>query len=317
LLRDNAKYRGEPFDPFVLSTTDVWAWLIENRRKSVGSQGYGLRRLRFDPARIVIVVDDGADKPVKRLEYKFHGNRQHQVIVIAQADLDKLPGIPRYAYHLLSELPAPPPQPRCASNRPKVRMFRVGNYYSGGSTLGEHSRTEIEQIDDPVVCVADNFVSPTLARIWSSGLLTRNDFVVVNKGDAKKLKNFRRVEDLFQERLDAALADTPHLAEYLALSRDGSFNELFNFIGHYRSQLNLTPAQMRRPFGKIVSIYDTYMTGSKASKLAQYVEPRMPARLKPAKLVEQFQEQQWQAQHIISKVTYKDNRTIQLLKELL
>lgn len=305
-LRENARYKGEKLDPWVRTSEPVMRWVIETRRKGIGAQAYSRAALHFDPAKTDLIVNDGCDKPVARLIHNF-GNRYRDkiILVVLKDELHHLGEIPRQYYKLLSELEAPPPVKR--ERRETIRWYQPNRYYSGDSLLRSSYRDAIEGVvpENLILVESDSFNIGYLASIWGSGLIQRNEIAIVNKSDLRKIKGLRRIEDVFPERLKAALAETQGLPEYLALSRERCLSSIFQLLNTHRDALGqLTKAQQSRPFGKIVDLYDTYMANQPSTKLARWVEPKLPPRVNPQRLVDAIEPK---AKTLLNMLSYRSS----------
>ena len=228
--------------------------------------------------------------------------------------------------------------------RPRIRMFRFnGKSDYHGNTITNltpawakscnGTSTEIEYKDQPatgIMVVMNNFELPAdLAKKMETGVVGWDELYFINKADEGKVKDsFENFDDVFPKRLAAALAQYPELPQRIAMwpaltvevvksSRYGyESTKLDSWLKLVDSGLiKLDPAQERRPFGRLVSLWQQYVKplDDKQRALQGFVKPAFPPRVNPAKLVAAFKTQQEDAFILLQKLDLKDAKHLALI----
>lgn len=204
-----------------------------------------------------------------------------------------------------STLPEPAKAAARAKNaRPRVRMFTYDggdDAYTGRPILNltpsrskEKRVSEIAYADQPakgIMVGMSSFDLPgDLHTKMGAGVVRWDELVFVNQVDEGKLKDtFRTFEDVFAERLKAALAVYPELPQRLALANDTDlrkFETYFQRIESDRRYNDLPSAAKARPFGKLYGIWREYVRplDGPQRKLMAFVKAALPKGVDPKAL---------------------------------
>lgn len=321
-LGQNAKYRGNPLDPY-LEMGNVRAWEIEPRRsrRSATSlstakwEDYTEHSVRFAPTNTdLIIVDDlpltPKSKTGPKIRQYVHTNctREGSIYVVRLDEgytlaelLDELGNPP---YIETSTMPEPVPATRTAAVRPHVRLFtysgkrdNIRNEYFTNLNPGQWASSykgvaEIAYADQPatgiLVQMTNYSFDQQVTRWVDSGLIAWNELHFANTADIPKLTAWRTVEEVFAERLEAKLAAFPGLAERISIYQHPALQTHFRYLKNAKIHTLLNNRQKRTKFGKICGLYETYvepMTQDEL-KLSHLVTPTLPVGVNPDKLVE-------------------------------
>lgn len=268
-----------------------------------------------------VIVDDLPDSPkskfgIKMQEYLATAPRAKAIMVLRTHDrqgYDQLLrdlGGPDVIYS--SSFPEPAPRAKAASKamtvRPRVRMFTFDGtrtqQWSGEPwktiqpARGKESK-EIAYAMQPssgIMVVTDSFQLPDgFYDKMATKLIRYDDLHFVNKGDWDLLKDmpgWRQFDDVFKERLADALAQNPRLAEMKAVAEDELLSPAFARVRmsgyvHSGAYDQLTPAQLRKPFGKLVTLYLEYAQPYQGLQaLGKFVNSKMPKGINAKALLE-------------------------------
>lgn len=333
LLASNARYRGEKLERYIEydrkpAGYEDRVWMIETlvgkRRRTVGSSKWEtpFSAKGITPGRIgTVIIDDLPVKPKSKTlqrirEYvEDHKDPKNTLVYrVPNGDVTRaLAALHNPSdYVLTSSMPEPITVRKASKNktRPRVRMFEFdGVQRTGFSSVNPNPRIALSDYDTNVTEVPyavqpssgilvtlESFRLPDADRFYknmASGLIGYDEIVFCNRGDAAKIKD--SFVDFFVEhdkRLKRALAAYPDLPARIALSGNSDLKDLFllrTFVPDV-----LTPAQAKRPFGRIVKLYDKYVRSldNVQRRLAPFIEAKLPAGVNPRKLVADFKEQQ-------------------------
>jgi hypothetical protein len=231
----------------------------------------------------------------------------------AAGELTKLIGALRGCddYVLTSTLPEPVAVSKATGLvRPRVRMFT----YDGGSdaytgrkinnlspALSKKDRVkEIKYADQPatgILVTMTSFDLPhDLHKKMDTGLVAWKDLSFVNAIDAPKLKaTFRNFDEVWQERFDAKIKQWPNLGESLAVYQDGILSAEFIrwrkvLAGHPKGRAVIPPAARKRPFGKIITLFEEHILPltDEQKRMAPFVKMALPKGLDLGKLRAEF-----------------------------
>lgn len=275
-----------------------------------------------------VIIDDVNDyKAVRKIkQFIDEAPNEGSIIVlrphadgITPADLvGALGNPPADQVLLVSELPdLPKAVRRDRGDRPRVRMFTFdgsesfGRYGYRKPTRLNPDQSNVREIPYPdqptdgVYVVLTNFELPAgFYRMMEVGLISYAELNFLNTGDAAKLDKRDWVEFHveFESRKREALTAYPELPQRLAVESSIELREMFSFIRSSCHGLALTPTQQRSPFGRILNLYQNYVAPltNEQRKLAFFVTSKLPARVKPAELLEQFQTKQWRADYLLN-----------------
>lgn len=319
--------------------------------KPAGTAKWELPERSFRPVDIgVLLIDDLPQQPkfkaIKKIK-EYAGVESGKILVVRPNEalnltveqiLEAFGNPPAETVVLTSELPEPIMERRPSRgkmDRPKVRMFtfdgsnqrhpRYG-YAESPSNLnpGQYGRPgvyEIPYADQPsggILVVMDKFDLPAgLVMSMAYGLLEWHELCFVNAGDAKKLAkaNWTAWDVEFEKRKKRALAAYPELPQRLALYRADELEDLFSF---FRANPGLPELKPRSPLGRIRKLYDQYIAPLTVEqhKLAPLVDAKLPPRVKPAELREQFDAKQWKASRLLKLLrSVLDEADMKLLME--
>jgi Histidine kinase-, DNA gyrase B-, and HSP90-like ATPase len=318
LLLANAKFQGKKLETgFRLSDAEVpdaRAWLIQSKSGRRGSLcptpkwGPPSDIFTVTPGQVeCVIIDDlpfgPKSKAVLKIKNFVNSQPQAKAILVfrgrdgnkhdVKALINMLRGPTNIVY--TSTLPEPVAAPKAAKNvRPRVRMFshngKVDAYTQTyiRNLSPAHSKQnaikEIAYVDQPangIMVVMNSFDLPSdfYTKMFAE-LVRYDELVFVNSVDVPKLKTgFDDFEEVFQKRLDKALVACPELPTRLAIYNHAELSEWFHLWGHILvGKIKLTPAQRKRPFGKIVELYDTYIKPLSPDqlRLAPFVTAEMP-----------------------------------------
>jgi hypothetical protein len=315
-------FRVEPSDFTLLglSAADVRGWRIQparSRRSSncpspkweamvelYGITPYNIESIIIDD----LPQDDPKSKSVRRIkEFVNNQSQAKETIVVRGGDATALLALMRNPddYVLTSSLPEPAKAaPRAKSVRPRVRMFT----FNGGSDKFTHRSItnltpavskvdavkEIAYADQPssgIMVVMNAFDLPQdMWKQMQTGLVRYDELVFVNVADAAKIKaTFKNYEDVFAERLAAALAKYPELPQRLAVSADSVISaycrdfEKFDRDGTFDK---LTKKAQQHPFGRLFKAWRTYVKplSYDERRLGAFVTAQLPKGLDPKAL---------------------------------
>lgn len=300
-----------------------------------------------------VIVDDlplsPKSKTIRKIKIHIEDNtkqEKHTLVLRARPDntdkkaiedmLNNIGGPKNVIY--TSDLPEPPVESTAtvkvagsAYVRPRIRMFqttgstdyhgnRITNLNPSWAKTYSGAVKEIEYADQPttgIMVVMNNFDMPNgLRKLMDVGLIKWNELFFVNKADENKVKDhFEDYEKVHAQRLKAALATYPALAQRLAVHQS-SLNDYTKFIKLVVDQkISLTVAQQARPFGKMVALWQDYIAplDDLQLRLAPYVKPALPPRINPDKVVEAFKEQQGDAIILLEELRLTEPKHLALI----
>ncbi|MET0375927.1 MAG: hypothetical protein ABW128_16935 [Rhizorhabdus sp.] len=341
LLGANARYKGAPLttELSVRPLDRPTAWWIHSRhtrgaRKSLMTMKWEpLSQLStLQPGNIEnVIIDDLPQSPKSKTSRKIREfletfDLNKPTLVLRAEDDNTLPAKIRMLlielgnpsnYTLTSSLPEPAKIERVKTERPRVRMWT----YNGGTDRNTRSQpdnltpswskkeivTEIEYKNQPTTGILVTMRSFDLPgrfyEMMRTKLIDFDELHFVNEGDAAKLKDtWQSFDAVFQERLDAALKQHSRLPESLALSSNQDLRELFSRAAVVSSQISLTPSQLKRPFGRILTLWRECIKPITPAQrlLAPFVTAVLPAGIHPEKLAAAFYNEQDEADILFS-----------------
>lgn len=298
-LMNNAFYKGEKIDPYVLVKSSCTAWEIDHklgRRASVSLTNpkwdQNVHGMRLAPSQIeMIIIDDLPISPKSKTIAKVRAyvlekcTREKTTYVIRHNDgittEDFIKELGNPPYILTSSLPEPEKQTRERRERPHVRLFTFdgrehphSTYYGTRHNISiTHLNpgmgkgvTEVPYKDQPntgILVEMKAFAIPEgLRDKIKTGLVKWDELHFANEVDAAKLKpTWQMFDDVFAERLAERLANSDkNLPAALALRNHPQLNPLFARINRYELTADkLTPRQRKTPIGKIVELHDDYL----------------------------------------------------------
>lgn len=219
--------------------------------------------------------------------------------------------------------------------RPRVRMWKFNGGRDGytnqllrnltPSYSKKEAITEILYKDQPadgILVVMSKFDLPSEYWDWiNSGLINHDELLFVNESDASKLPHFQRVADAFAERLQEAIEDDPLLPARLALRFNNELSDGFNYVEKFikHGAITLTPAQEKRPFGRIAALWETYLRPltSEQIKLRPFITAALPPKIDPKKLNASFLSEQKEAIFLLNVCDPFDQVQTSLLSKIL
>ncbi len=325
-------------DPTRVATHwDDRAWIIETlvgkRRTTIGSsrwQTLSTVDSVYPGAIGQVIVDDLPNKAGSKTLARIRAFVEDQKIpqdtlVIRPGDGDVQRILRVFespnSFIFTSDLPVPVSTRKSVKNkdRPRVRMFahdgQLGRGYHHTNltnlTLSDSKPgiTEIPYTAQPatgILVTMSSFDIPTpdiFYKNMQSGLIRYDEIVFVNAGDAVKIKD--NFVDFFEEhdkRLKKALAAEKDLPARIALSGVKIFQPIFDIYKALPE--HLTPAQLRRPFGRIVALYLKYVEplDQQQRRLAPFITPTLPKGVDPAAMMKEFYEKQPDANLLLSLI---------------
>lgn len=320
LLSQHAKYMGEPLTTHY-RVPDVEISQHDNRgRRTTISRFDFVANAGVQPSRVAhLIIDDLPETPQKRLlarvkhEYGSKLRYDRDVLVVrkegadVQTIVDAL-GNPE-TYVLASSLPVPPPAPRVTGTRSSQPVF-------GCSRNGYYGQSDLRKLDSvegrTILVEMDRFATPRdFHQQWNMNLVEKDKVVFANKLGAKQLKGkLTPWSEAFAAAREELLGqvDTNAVAHIKWVKENA--DELDNFftqLNRIRQNLgDLTPAQQKRPFGKIVDLYDRFYSVPRPEGYA-LVKAKRPPRLNAEALADAFKSQQPKAHHILSSISYHSN----------
>lgn len=311
LVSQHARYRGEILEEYIPRGHDLQVWSIrqESRRQRRMKSSEFHQGLSFAPGRIVkLIIDDlpvvPASKTVSRIRHHYEElmERDRPIVVVRGENAVALLGYPpREDYVLTSELDPPPPVRRGRDIR-TAKVYR--GHYPGRSYL--HETTIYDAVCQVVM---NNFEAPDGFREKiGHNLIDHNDILYVNKVDEGVL-DLPSFDEVYEEAKAAFIAEH---GEWVAHCNALAQTELVRVLTKIPDGIELTPAQQRRPFGRIVQIKRNYFSRPLPAGHA-VVEPKMPPRLDPDELLERFKAQQWPLAQLLGVV---NDRKQDLIREL-
>jgi hypothetical protein len=300
LMASNAMYKGSKLETNLLVKGFVdslgRAWLIESQNL-YGGKSKALKSADWKafselntlvPGLIgEVIIDDMPDSPKSKViarvrEYVETKGRQKQYLVLRRDDREYKTLLATLGNPVVVTTTSSMPEP--ASNiiqvngvvkeaRPKVRMYtfsgekqRYSSHNITNLTPGHgKSVKEIPYKDQPttgILVVMNSFDLPKdFYQQMGTGLISWSELHFVNGIDAPKLTQWKKFEDVFADRLKAALAANPNAGKQIAvyeafLGLPGSLDRDFRYI--VAGGLTLTPAQLKRPFGQLLTIYSKW-----------------------------------------------------------
>lgn len=327
LLADNAKWKGEPLAQILRPDLDVWTCVKSNRRTSISRKEFVWRGGIRVGTVSHLIIDDLPDSPKSRLvsrvkeSYQRHLDYRTNIVIVRGKDaLEQLGNPPRSSYKLASELPLPITEPRVAgtSQTRSCKLFRLSSGYY--HLTGSGAYQEITTLDKRNVYVVMHNYEPevTTQQQLRHGLVESSELVFVNKSDASKVRDLRPFADVYAERFAAfSKADNREVAYYKALAQDEHVDELFKALKHFETLPELTPAQAKRPFGRVMSLYTRYFYNkSDISPKTVLVDAKYPPYTDTKKLMEDFHKDQWQAATVLDGMNMWRPEARKLLLEL-
>lgn len=286
--------------------------------KPVGSARWETPSKLFPGLIDTIIIDDLPQVPKSKTIQKikaFAGGAEMQTVVARPLGLapEKIlealgdPSSVRVVY--TSSLPEPiveRAQRSRMQNRPRVRMFKVlseprRDYRATGRINPNDADVwEIDYADQPatgILVVMEQFALPADVHLLNSGLLDWSEVRFVNAGDARKLKGWTDFRVEFERRKKEKIAAYPELPARLAVADHPSLRYLFDFFRRHPG----TDFSSAKPLGRIFNIYQKYVRPLTHEQrlLARFVTSKLPARVDPEGLNQQFRERQWKAARLL------------------
>jgi len=355
LLRANARYHGSELKTELsLRNTGIvgtiWHIESENARRSSKS----LKTMSWtpivdfgvlQPGNIShVIIDNMPDTPKSKVgarvrDYVEENGRPKSVIVLRAGERENMAKIRVMLLQLgnpsnvvyTADMPEPTTvkTTKSGATRPRVRMFT----FNGKNDRFTHSTInnlqpgyakqeavfEVEYKDQPatgIAVVMENFALPAdFYQRMATKLIRYDELHFVNGGDWPKLKDaWQNFDDVFAARLKAALAAYPELSQRIALYRNTELRPFWDFAKQLDYQ-TLTPAQAKRPFGKIVELWREFIKPLTIDQhnLAPFVTAALPARIEPAKLVASFKQDQADVQILLDVLELDDSKHVALL----
>ena len=341
-LRKTARYHGAELKLTIQANLHSYWEISSKRRKPRQTQcpqpSWEFNTVYLQPGYVeALIVDDLPQEPksrtIARIRHWVNQQpRDGHIYVLRAADGDTSAllsalGFPDVIYS--SSLALPPPAPRARYARPKVRMFAYRPNAARFNTLAprEYSSPtrEIAYADQPeagILVTMDSWTLPP--QFWNkidTGLIRLDELRFVNRSDAAKLKGWQDFEKVFDDRLKATLAEHPDLPQKQAVAGDRHLYELFNFCRNYRNQIELSSTQQRAPFGRIVALFDKYLTtfDERERRLAPFVVAKAPPRTNTKQIAEGFHDRQWRASRFLELTNFRlrDSKDLEIFKGLL
>lgn len=355
LLMANAKYQGKKLetgfrlDDQTIPEAKAWGINSKSARRShlCPSPKWGPPSdvYTITPAQVeCVIIDDlpqtAKSKTITKIKEFVNTQPQAKQILIfrgrdgnkkdVKAFIEFLRGPTNVVY--TSSLPDPTPVAKAPqSARPRVRMFtfngekdrytqrEIMNLSPAQSKAGRV--VEVAYADQPASGIMVTMTSFDLPKGFHKKMNTQlvkfDELVFVNAVDAPKLKaTFKDFEEVFDERLAKVLSAYPDLPTRLAVYGDHELQTWFKFwTNQIAGRITLTSAQRKRPFGRIVELYETYVKPLTADQhlLAPFVKVALPKGINPTKLVERMREEQEDAMILVEELRLREDKHVALL----
>jgi len=355
LLLSNAKYEGHKLETgFRLedqTLPEARAWQINSKSARRGhlcpapKWGSLSDLYTITPAQVeCVIIDDlpqtTKSKTIGRIKQYVNDQPQAKSILIFRGR-DGKPGDVTTLLKMLrgptnvvmtSTLPEPLSVAKAPKGtRPRVRMFtfngtddrytqrpiqNLAPAYSKANAVAE-----IAYADQPasgIMVVMNAFDLPAdFHQKMGTGIIKFDELVFVNAVDAPKLKTaFRDFEEVFDERLNKMLSACPDLAVRLGVYADSNLRWWFDFwTKTIAGRITLNPAQQKRPFGRIVELYETYVKPltSEQLRLFSVVKVALPKGLDSVKLIEKMRKEQEDAMILVEELRLSKDKHVALL----
>lgn len=336
LLINNAFYRGEPLTPEVTLNSGSY-WEIDRRSsgrrgaKNIGSAkwDYGVRNVRLDAFEVVL-VDDLPQSPksatIKRIKtyLETQCNRDKPALVLRDVSFNV--DIPNTEFVFTSSLPEPEKAPRIKLDRPKVRMFHL-SHLSQAFNPGRYGLSYVRELDywsqptTGILVICDNFCIPKAEyNMLMSELVTVEECHFVNTVDGAKMKGWRTLKDVFDERLQSVIAENPSILSGLAIEADWSTKDLLRNL-KYLTLEDFPKSKRKTPAARLVEVREKYLSEitPRHRELSQFITSQPPKGLDLAKLRKQFEERHPKANHYLtmSGVIQRNTLDSQIFMELI
>ena len=293
-----------------------------------------------------VIVDNLPDTPKSKVgarvrEYVEENGRPKSVIVL-RAPHDRredrtairvlltLLGSPSNVVYT-ADMPEPTVQTRAKNkDRPRVRMFTftgANNRFTNSrihNLQPSHAKSdsvfEVPYAAQPAGGIYVSMEAFALPERFYEKMATRliqySELYFVNIGDAAKLDkdDWKSFDEVFQERLDTELSLYAELPQRIALFRSAELTEYWK-PAEAVAGLRLTPAQQRRPFGRMVELWRRYIEPLSLNqhRLAPFVTAALPDRVDPAKLVASFKAEQRDVEILLNVLDLKAADHVSLL----
>lgn len=309
LVSQHARYKGEPLQERIIPDCEISIHHRRGRINTISRFDFVRRQTVFPGRTSVLIIDDLPVEPrsrtLARVKEAYGGSLQYdRHVVVARGKsvehvLKEL-GNPS-EYVLTSTLQPPAIQRRPAGTRQKIYSCRCSSPMRG-------DLIKLANLDGREILVEMNsFQMPQgFKEQWNSGIVDREKVVFANKLAAEKLRGkLIPWAEAFAKARGETLSKLP--VEEIAFAKfirsDTNISGLMNTLARVRPHLGeLTRAQKSRPFGKIVALYDRYMSVTMPDE-HHLIEPKRPPRYNSVALIKALNEQQpevnWMLNNII------------------
>lgn len=313
VLSSNAKYRGQDLHKmYRCEGIEASVHNTRGRRSTISKFDWIINPM-MQPANVkALILDDLPDDNRKRLlarvraAYACELGHSADIVVVRggslQRMLEKLGNPTKYV--LASTLAVPAAAPRARGVRTAQRVFT--------HSYGGYSKGDLRELADvtgrDVLVAMDNYVMPAnFHGQWAAGLVARDRVVFANKmgaADLRKTGKFIEWADAYAKAREEVLGKADSSAAHIKWmkTREPHLAEHFAYIARVRRHLGtLTPAQQKRPFGKIVDLYDRYYSAPEPEGYA-VIKAKCPPRLNTKRLVEALETQQTKLDHVLKRL---------------
>lgn len=316
LMLSNAKYRGEPLTTEVDLQGQSWHIAVQRTgrrvKTKIGSAKWDFhdQKLRLDDFETVI-IDDLPPSPkfaaIKRIKtYVEDRSRIKSTIVLRDPKFSI--NVPRDMFVYTSDMPAPEKAVYVKFDRPKARMFRLdylADSFNPGR-WGHGAASEIDYANQPatgILVIGDNFSVPIeVRRKLDTGLVGWSECHFVNIGDGEKLKKtWRMFDDVFAERIQAAIDEDPLLPQRIAIYSDPHCSEIMEKLC-YLTIDDFSVSKRKTPAARLVELRTEYSRKFNRA-LIPFIPGKLPAGVDMKKLRYRFDTQQTLAAHYLASLS--------------